>query len=123
WTLEIALQSIRANIHVQHMRKKRGCGMSQLLGVVSITEYLRIIGDTLLELLCKDVKKRKRKTSKPLKDFQIAANNDIEIRKFAEYISSYKINNEMNDFWMCPNERQPKRFGKKLQNAGSATES
>ncbi|CAG8591666.1 6887_t:CDS:2 [Ambispora gerdemannii] len=86
------------------------------------TEYLKIIGDTLLEEIHDDAKQRKGKTSRTRKNFQSATENDIENRKTAGYINSYELNDEINEFWRSPNERQPNRFAKKLRKSDDTIE-
>ncbi|CAG8502910.1 14391_t:CDS:2 [Cetraspora pellucida] len=105
----INIKEVGPNVkrHVQAIRRK-----------IIKTEYLKIIGDTLLEVIRNDAKQRKGKTSQTRKDFQSAMMNDIENRKSAGYINSYKLklNDEIDKFWMSPGEQQPNRFTKKLRN-------
>ncbi|CAG8456607.1 3157_t:CDS:10 [Funneliformis mosseae] len=63
------------------------------------TEYLKIIGDTLMKKIHDDSKKRKRKTIRTRKNFQTAKSNDIENRRTAVYNDSYDLNAEINNFF------------------------
>ncbi|KAF0495223.1 c2h2-type zinc finger transcription factor [Gigaspora margarita] len=64
------------------------------------TEYLNIIGDILFEIIQKDAKKRKRKTSKTRNIFQSATEDDVENRKNARYINNYDLSGEISDFFL-----------------------
>lgn len=90
--------------HVRNLRKK-----------IINTEHLKIIGDTLLNLIQEDAKKRKRKTDQTRKDFQSATKNDIENRKTAGYVNSKDLDEEIERFLQGPNEKQPNLFAKRLR--------
>ncbi|RIB18984.1 hypothetical protein C2G38_2036455 [Gigaspora rosea] len=70
------------------------------------TEYLKIIGDTLFEIIQKDAIKRKIKTGKTQNIFQSATEDDVENRKNARYINNYDLSEEINNFFQRPAEKK-----------------
>ncbi|GBC05148.1 hypothetical protein RclHR1_06060006 [Rhizophagus clarus] len=80
------------------------------------TEYLKIIGDTLLEIIQNDAKQRRRKTSQTRKEFQSAGEDDIENRKTAGYINSYSLNDEIGTFFQSNPEQKSIKKRRKSSN-------
>ncbi|CAG8789836.1 19016_t:CDS:2, partial [Gigaspora rosea] len=64
------------------------------------TEYLKIIGDTLLEIIQKNAIKRKIKTGKTRNLFQSATEDDVENWKNAGYINNYTRRKKQSDLFL-----------------------
>ncbi|CAI2190887.1 20376_t:CDS:2 [Funneliformis geosporum] len=85
-----------------------------LHGNIIKTEYLKIIGDTLMDKIHEDAKQRKKKTITTRKNFQGAKSNDVENRRTAVYGDSYDLNYEINNFFQSSSERpSPNLFSKR----------
>ncbi|CAB4398083.1 unnamed protein product [Rhizophagus irregularis] len=85
-----------------------------LHGNIIKTEYLKIIGDTLMDKIHEDAKQRKKKTITTRKNFQGAKSNDVENRRTAVYGDSYDLNDEINNFFQSSSERpSPNLFSKR----------
>ncbi|CAI2191842.1 13406_t:CDS:2 [Funneliformis geosporum] len=83
------------------------------------TEYMKIIGDTLIEIIREDAKQRRRKTRRARKEFQNAREDDVENRKTAGYIN--KCDDEIDDFFQSnPEQKSTKKQRKSSDERGSS---